>query len=408
MIEEGFRCRGCGSTDAHVILDMGKMPLANAFVTDESDDADAFRAPLSLVMCEHCNLIQLGQQADREQLFRNYLWVTGTSDAAARHAPWLSQRLAERYLDADRNLLVEIASNDGFFLQHYRDAGFAIQGVDPSNVAGEANERGLPTIQDFFGKAVAERIVTEQGKAQVVVARNVIGHSSELRDLFAGVDHLLADDGHFVIEHPYGYLLRSEVQYDQVFHEHVSYPTIQSVSNLLAEFGMKIVDIDFVNMNGGSMLIDAARLADPAPEAGHEMRAFEKFIRLNEAAGWDEFRDTVLRQRTALVDLLKTLKNEGKSVGGYGAAAKSMTMLNFCGIDTELVEVFADANPKKQGLMCPGVRIPVVSPNELLERKPDYILIGAWNLKTEIIRQLREEKGFAGKFIIPLPLPTVV
>ena len=408
MIEAEFSCRGCGSKLAYDLLDMGQMPLANAFVTGESDDADAFRAPLGLVMCEDCRLIQLGQQVDREQLFRNYLWVTGTSDAAAKHAPWLSQRLAERYLNGENNLLVEIASNDGFFLRHYRDAGFAIQGVDPSNVAGEANACGLPTIQDFFGKAVADRIVAEQGQAAVVVARNVIGHSSELRDLFAGVASLLASGGHFVIEHPYGYLLRNEVQYDQVFHEHVSYPTIQSVANLLEQYGMKIVGVDFVDMNGGSMLIEAAHHADPAPEAGLEMRAFEKFIKLNESKGWDEFRTAVHRQRSALVSLLESLKDKGKTVGGYGAAAKSMTMLNFCNIGTNLVQVFADANPKKQGMMCPGVRIPVVSPNDLLAMEPDYILIGAWNLKKEIIRQLREDMGYGGKFIIPLPMPTVL
>lgn len=408
MVTGKFICRGCGSPRATCLLDMGMMPLANDFVADERDNADAFRAPLGLVICESCKLIQLAQQVDRERLFRNYLWVTGTSKAAAQHAHWLSQRLAERYLTSESDLLVEIASNDGFFLDHYRKSGFVIQGVDPSNVAGDANSRGLPTIQEFFGKTVATKILSDKGKAKVVVARNVIGHSSELRDLFAGVEILLSENGRFIIEHPYGYFLRSDVQYDQIFHEHVSYPTVQSVSNLLDQFGMKIVDIDFVDMNGGSMLIDAARVSDPAPEAGKEIRSFEKLIRLNEAAGWLDFQLSVSRQRRALVELLQSLRSDGKTIVGYGAAAKCMTMLNFCGIDRSLVEVFGDANPKKQGLMCPGVRIPVVSPAQLLEKEPDFILIGAWNLKSEIISELRGEMGFKGKFIIPLPMPSIV
>ena len=408
MIEETFICRSCNGGRSQVLLDMGLQPLANAFVRNPDDDADQFRAPLTLVMCENCRLIQLRQQVDRERLFRHYLWVTGTSDAAARHAAWFSRRLADRYLSADDDFLVEIASNDGFFLQHFREAGFRVRGVDPSDVGAGANARGLPTIQDFFGSDVALRIVAEEGKAKVVVARNVIGHSSELRDLIDGVSRVLAPRGRFVIEHPYAYLLRAEVQYDTIFHEHVSYPTLQSVANLIGQFAMKIVDVSFVGMNGGSMLIEAAHQSDPAPEAGLETRRFENFVRLNEPDGWEGFRAAVSAQRVALIDLLRRLADEGRSVGGYGAAAKCMTMLNYCGIDTRLVKAFADANPKKQGLLCPGVRIPVVSPDELLAMNPDYIVIGAWNLKEEIIRQLREKKGYRGRFIVPLPSPSVV
>jgi len=387
---------------------MGEVPLANAFVESSLGSADSFRAPLSLVMCDHCRLIQIQKLVDREQLFSDYLWVTGTSRAAARHAPWLASRLASRYLTEANNFLVEIASNDGFFLRHYREAGFRIQGVDPSNIALTANDAGLPSIRGFFGCEIAERIVREQGKPAIVVARNVLGHSSELRDLIGGVEMMLAPGGRLVIEHPYAYLMREEVQYDQIFHEHVSYPTIQSLSNLLEQFNLKIVDVSFVDMNGGSILVEAAHSCDQVPEAGLEMKEFENFIQLNEPQGWERFRSAVFNQRDALVQLLEELRADQALITGYGAAAKCMTMLNFCQIDTRLISAFGDANPKKQGLLCPGVRIPVVSPEELLAMNPDYILLGAWNLKEEIIRQFRDEWGYAGKFISPAPMPVIM
>ncbi|MFT4712023.1 MAG: SAM-dependent methyltransferase [Candidatus Azotimanducaceae bacterium] len=407
MKSTGYSCRSCGGEKAHTILDMGLLPLANAFVSSPADTADSFRAQQTLVMCDDCRLVQLRELVDREELFRNYLWVTGTSVAAANHARWLSARLAGRYMNQQNNLLVEIASNDGFFLRHYRDAGFDILGVDPSNVAGQANDSGLPTIQTFFGKDVAEKIIAERGQANIIVARNVLGHSSELRDLVEGASMLLAPGGRIIIEHPYAYLMRSEVQYDQIFHEHASYPTVQSLSNLISQFGLKITEVTFVDMNGGSMLVEISNESEQVPPGGLEIMEFENFIQLNDPTGWREFSNSVIRQKQELVALLRKLKSEGKTVAGYGAAAKSMVMLNYCGIDLSLVNIFADANPSKQGLSCPGVRIPVVSPDEMLATNPDYILIGAWNLKKEIIQYLREEKGFSGKFIIPLPLPSI-
>ncbi len=408
MTDDAFSCRCCGSRNRATVLDMGSVPLANDFVAPGDEVGDAFRAPLALVMCRDCCLIQLESLVDRERLFSNYLWVTGTSQAAAQHAPWLAQRLSDRYLETKGNVLVEIASNDGFFLRHYRDAGFRILGVDPSNVALDADAAGLTSIRGFFGSDIARDIVSKHGEANVIVARNVLGHSSELRDLIAGAALLLAEGGRFVIEHPYAYLMREEVQYDQIFHEHVSYPTVQSLANLLEQFNLKIVDVEFAPMNGGSVLLEAAHEGDPAPEAGLEMRAFENFIQLNEPEGWAGFRRAVHRQRDALRELLEQLADEGKVVVGYGAAAKCMTMLNYCYIDTKLVSAFGDANPRKQGLLCPGVRIPVVSPEDLVALNPDYILLGAWNLQTEIVKQFREEWGFQGKFICPVPMPEIL
>jgi hypothetical protein len=405
---ETFACRACDNTETAILLDLGRLPLANAFVKDVHDDADQFRESLTLVMCQSCRLIQIRDAVDRRQLFNSFLWVTATSETTKNYARWFSARAKERYGQEPGRFLVEIASNDGFFLEHYSAAGFDILGVDPSNLAEEANQRGIPSIRDFFGQVVANRIVAERGPADVIVARNVLGHVSELQDLVAGIRTLLARDGVCLLESPYACFLRNELQYDTIFHEHLSYLTVQSVSNLMARFAMKITDVTFVPMNGGSFLFEIRHQESPVPRNDQAIVDFEAIIGLNEPGGWKDFAQAVQEQRSAFVSLLHRVKNEAKRVVGYGAAAKCMTMLNFCNITPDLLPAIGDANTRKQGLLCPGVRIPVVSPDELLQPTPDYIMIGAWNLQAEIIRFFREKKGYRNKFIVPLPTPRIV
>jgi len=403
-----FHCRGCGSDRTTLLLDMGRLPLANAFVESESGTDDRNREQLTLVMCERCGLAQIKEVVAREKLFGSYLWVIATSQTARTYAASFAERLRDRYNPAGRPFLVEIASNDGFFLEHYRRVGFDILGVDPSNLAAEADARGLPSIQEFFGVGVAERIVSERGPADVIVARNVLGHVCQLQDLVAGMKRLLAPDGRMVIESPYAFMLRTEVQYDTIFHEHMSYLTIGSVAALMARYEMKITDVDYCRMNGGSFVLEVAHDAADVTSNVEAALNFENLIDLNRPAGWRRFARQVHAQRDALRTLLEQLKADGRRVVGYGAAAKAMTMLNFCSVTPDLLAAMGDANPRKQGLLCPGVRMPVVSPEELMAMDPEYILIGAWNFQEEIIRTFREKLGYRGKFIIPLPMPAVV
>jgi novobiocin biosynthesis protein NovU/D-mycarose 3-C-methyltransferase len=403
-----FACRACDGTSTAVLLDMGRLPLADAFVASADATDDRITENLTLVMCEACGLIQLREEVPREKLFRSYLWVSGTSETAGRHATWLAERLRARHRLSSSPFLVEVASNDGFFLEHYRRVGgFRILGVDPSNLAEEADQRGIPSVRDFFGRAVAGRIRSDRGPADVIVARNVLGHASALQDLVGGVKDLLAATGVFVLEVPYAYFLRAEVQYDTIFHEHISYPTIASVANLMRRFGMKLTDVSFVQMNGGSMLCEIRHEDAPVDRNDQALLDFEAIIELNVPRGWTRFAEAVEAQRASFVALLERLAADGKKVVGYGAAAKSMTMLNYCGISPRLLPVIGDANPRKQGLLCPGVRIPVVSPAAVVSERPDYIMIGAWNFKDEIMRSFREKMGYRGRFIIPLPTPTL-
>ena len=403
-----FACRACESAGTTVLLDLGRLPLANAFVKSHNDDDDLFTENLTLVMCDSCHLIQIRDAVPREKLFSSFLWVTATSQTTKDYARWFSARTKERYQKRAGRFLVEIASNDGFFLERYREDGFDILGVDPCDLAEEAARRGLPSLRDFFGMAVAERIVQEQGHADVIVARNVLGHVDQLRDLVAGMKHLLSENGVCLVESPYAYFLRNETQYDTIFHEHLSYLTVESVSNLMARFDLKLTDITFVPMNGGSFLFEIMHQSSPVGRGDRTMIDFEEIIELNKPGGWKDFAHAVVNQRTLLVSLLRDLAAKGKKVVGYGAAAKSMTMLNFCGITVDLLSQIGDANPRKQGLLCPGVRIPVVSPDELMKSNPDYIMIGAWNFKDEIIRFFREKMGYRNEFIVPLPVPKIV
>lgn len=407
MTSAAFACRGCESKNATVLLDMGRLPLANAFVQDDNGTEDQFTESLTLVMCDACRLIQIREEVPREKLFGSYLWVSGTSASTKSYATWFSNRLKKRYQRKHRPLLVEVASNDGFFLEHYRSVGFDVLGVDPSNLAEEANTRGLPSIRDFFGIEVAKRIRRERGSADMIVARNVLGHSSQLQDLIAGMQCLLSPTGVLIVEVPYAYFLRQETQYDTIFHEHLSYLTVGSVANLMARFGMKITEVTFVQMNGGSLLCEIVHQDAPHPRGDQSLIDFETLIELNQPSGWRGFTEAVAAQRSAFVGLLKEFAAAGKTVVGYGAAAKSMTMLNYCGVTRDLLPLMGDANPRKQGLLCPGVRIPVVSPEALMACNPDYIMIGAWNFKDEIMRFFRDKMGYRNRFIVPLPVPTV-
>ena len=398
MNAEKFACRACDGTETTVLLDLGKLPLANAFVKNETDTDDRFTETLTLVMCNRCQLIQIRDEVPREKLYSSFLWVTATSETTKNYARWFSARTRDRYQETVGRFLVEIASNDGYFLEHYRADGFKILGVDPSNLAEEADKRGIPSIRDFFGKAIAECILREHGHANVIVARNVLGHVSELQDLVAGIKLLLGRDGVCLIESPYAYFLRNEIQYDTIFHEHLSYLTV----------GMKLTGITFVPMNGGSFLFEISHEESPRGRGDQTTIDFEDIIGLNKVEGWKDFGEAVAYQRSSMRGLLETLAAEGKHVVGYGAAAKSMTMLNFCGVTRKWLAAMGDANPRKQGLLCPGVRIPVVSPEALMELKPDYILVGAWNFKDEIIRFFREKMSYRNRFIIPLPLPRIV
>jgi novobiocin biosynthesis protein NovU/D-mycarose 3-C-methyltransferase len=401
-----FSCRACAGTDAAVLLDLGPLPLANAFVRPGGPAADEEREPVTLVMCRSCRLLQLREIVARERLFSNFVWVSGTSAAARQHAASLAQRLAGRMPGG--GLLVELMSNDGVTLEACRVAGFTVLGVDPSDVAAEARSRGVPSIPAYFGRTVAEQIRAERGPADVILAKHALEHTSELTDLMSGVTHLLRPGGRFVIQVPYAMPMREQTQYDTVFHEHVTYWTVGSLVGLLRRHGLQVRELTFLPVNGGSILTEAVAGAGDPCEAARAALELEDVLRLNDPRGWEPFTRRVLEQRDALRRLLFGLSEGGSKVLGYGAAAKFMVMLNYCGITREQLPLVGDANARKQGLLCPGVRIPVGSPEAVVAAQPDYVLIGAWTFRDEIMQHFREKLGYRGRFLLPLPVPCEV
>ena len=397
-----FECRLCGATEPQPVVDLGDLPLANAFANPATgDDPDGPRFPVALVMCGACHLLQLREPAPRSHLFDEYLWTTGTSSTAVAHASALAGRVAAL---RPGSFLVEVASNDGTFLQAFADAGLRVLGVEPSNLADEASAAGRPTMRSYFDGDAAGRILEEHGPAQVIVARNVIGHTDDLRGLLDGIGRLLAPDGVLIVESPYALLLSAQLQYDTIFHEHVSYFTLSTLSTALRSVGLEIVDFDTVDLNGGSFLCTATRGGTPTTRG---VLALEEQLSLNEVDGWWDYEARVSRQRGDLLDAIDSISAAGGRLVGYGAAAKTMTMLNYCGIGPDRIGQFADANPRKQGLLCPGVRIPVASWADVAASEPSHVLVGPWNLQTEIVASLRAG-GFTGDFVVPLPVPRVL
>ena len=303
---------------------------------------------------------------------------------------------------------MELASNDGLLLRQLAERGYAVQGVEPSNLADEATAEGLPTLRAFFGAEVARELVDRDGLADVVVARNVLGHVADLQGFLEGVALLLRPGGVFIVESPYAQRLREGLQYDYVFHEHVSYFTVTTLAEALTRYGLAPSHLGFVDLNGGSYLCEAERTerarAGPALDPVLEL---ERVCELNEPEAWSWYPAAVEQQRRQLRGLLEDLANEPATVVAYGAAARTMTMFNACKIGTDLLSAIADGNPRKQGLLCPGSRIPVVSPEDLLARNPDCVLIGPWNFAHEISGQLRE-RGYAGRLAVGLPVPRVL
>lgn len=390
-------CRVCKS-GVQQIVDLGNVPLANDF------DTKGGYHPLRFGICQSCGLLQVMDDVPPEQMFVEYPWVSGTSRTMQQYAKEFADFVGR---DHNKNATVpfalEIASNDGLLLGELKECGFVVLGVDPSSAANIANKKGLLTVRDFFGESTAKSIASESGKADVVIARNVVGHVNDPVDLVLGIDAVLTEEGDVYIESPYAGLLRDQLQYDTIFHEHFSYLTITTLANLLDRIDLKIASLGWSPMNGGSFVVKAQRKMRSHCEAAVAVMALEKMTKLNSFDGWKAFGLSVYRQSAELRAILDVCG----PVAAYGAAAKFMTMLSVCHLGTESITMVADDNPMKHGKHCPGTNIPVVSCDELIRSRPSHVLIGAWNYEKEIIDRLLAS-GYCGEFISSLPIPRVL
>jgi SAM-dependent methyltransferase len=401
----GRACRVCGSRDLWQFLDLGSMPPANALLrTDELSHVE-MRYPLAVSHCPSCELVQLTHVVAPEALFQHYVYFSSISAAMAQHFAALANEVAERFVPPN-GLVVEIGSNDGILLRSLIDRPIRIQGVDPArNVAETARARGVPTIAEFFSVPVAEEILREQGKAAAILGNNVFAHIDDLDEVMRGMQLLLADDGVVVLEFPYVVDFLHNLEFDTVYHEHLSYFGVRPLKWLFRRFDFEIFDVRKQAVHGGTIRVYGRRRSSSKPVspsvAKHDALELEE--KTADPDRLTRFAHDVASLRTSLRDLVSKLRTDNKRVVGYTAPAKGNVLLNYCGFGPDQIGYLADATPAKQGLYSPGVRIPIRSPEHFRVDRPDYALLLAWNHRDEILNVERAYRAAGGKFIIPVP-----
>ncbi|MEU6083138.1 class I SAM-dependent methyltransferase [Streptomyces sp. NPDC047108] len=402
-------CRVCGSERWQQVVSFGKVPLANGFLDADGSHEDEEAYPLEVISCRTCRLLSLTAVVDPQVLYRTYSYVTSGSETMARHLRTVVRLCGKRVDLAGGGLVVELGSNTGDQLLAFRAAGARILGVDPArNLAAIAVDRGVPTLPEYFDSATARAVADEHGKAALILGRHVFAHIDDVADVLAGVRELLAEDGLFTIEVPYAVDLVEQLAFDTIYHEHLSYFLISTLDALFARHGLRTVDVERLPVHGGSVLVSAA----PAEGPWRTHDRVRALIEQERAAGYlddavyDAFAARVRTTCTDLSRLVRGLVADGHRIAAYGASAKGTTLLNICGLGRTELEFCTDTTPQKQGRLTPGTRIPVVAPEDVT-RPPDHYLLLAWNYAEEI---LRKESAFlegGGRFIIPVPEPTV-
>ncbi len=404
-------CRFCGATLEFTVVDLGMSPLCESYVrVDELREREAFY-PLHVFACERCYLVQLEAFVPEEEIFTEYAYFSAYSTSWVEHARRYVAMIRERLsLDA-ADFVVELASNDGYLLQHFVGTGIPVLGVDPAaNTAVAAKDRGVPTLVAFFGRGTAEQLVADDRRATLIIGNNVLAQVPDLNDFVAGVTILLRDDGTATFEFPHLLCLLDGLQYDTIYHEHYSYFSLATIVEVLAAHGLAVYDVEELPTHGGSLRVYAQHTDGPhrQTKAVSALLVREEREGLRSAQRYARFAEDVRESKRALLDLLITLRREGKQIVGYGAPGKGNTLLNYCGIRTDVLDYTVDRNPYKQGLFTPGTRIPIHAPEKIAETRPDYVLLLPWNLVEEISDQLAYIGEWGGRLIVPIPVARIV
>lgn len=395
-------CRSCGSSDLEPILDLGVSPLADRLPTDPADDE--YRCPLHAVFCKSCSLVQIVETVDPEILFyAEYPYFSSVSASLLEHTKQnVEEIIATRNLGPD-HLVVELASNDGYLLQYYHRKGIRVLGIDPSEApAKKAREAGIETLITFFSHDAAKQLRADGISADVIHGNNVLAHVADTNGFVAGIGEILGEDGIVVIEAPYVRDLIEKNEFDTIYHQHLCYFSVTAVDALFRRHGMYLNDVRRIPIHGGSLRLFFGKKENVQPSV-RTVLAEERQIGIDRPEFYRDFAERVRGFKKALLDLLQDLRSQGKRIAGYGAAAKGCTLINYVGIDRNLMEFIVDRNEYKQGKYMSGQLQPIRAPEYLLESMPDYVLILPWNFADEILRQQAEFRSRGGKFIVPLP-----
>jgi len=406
-------CRSCGHSGLETVLSLGSTPLANALLTADQITRPEESYPLDLALCPYCSLVQITETVSPEKLFGEYFYLSSFSDTMLLHAEEIATRLVRSRGLGSAHLVIEVASNDGYLLQYYKRSGVPVLGIEPAtNIARIAEqERGIPTLCEFFGDALAERLSTEGRLADVVHANNVLAHVSDLNGFVSGLSRLLQQDGVAVIEVPYVKEMIDHCEFDTIYHEHLSYFSLTALHDLFRRHGMNITDVERVPIHGGTLRIFAMK-----DDEGRVKQSSAVELLLAEEAKWGVskvafyrgFGERVEGLRRDLLQLLNELKAQGRRIAVYGASAKGSTLLNYFGIGRETLDYVVDRSTMKQGYYTPGTHLRIYPPARLLEEAPDYALLLTWNFADEILAQQAEYRRRGGRFIIPVPEVRIV
>lgn len=401
-------CCICKNKRLTKFLDLGAQPPSDGFLRKDDLEKPEARYPLELFFCEDCGLVQLGHVVDPKELFTEYAYTTGMNNQLRANFKALVEKLVSRFHIDQGDFAVDIGSNDGTLLQNYTPHGVRVLGIDPSSAAKIAEERGIPTIREFFSEETAKTVLQKHGQSRVITATNVFAHMPDVNSFMLGINRLLAPDGVFVTESGYLLDMIETGGYDAVYHEHLRYYSLQPLVRLFSDFGMDVFDAERIESHSGSIRVYAARVgAYPVQASVAKLRVGEERAGLYLAEIFLAFGKRARAHRSALSTLLHKLKAEGKKIVGVGAPAKGNTLLNSCGIGVETLDMLVEKSPLKIGLYAPGSHIPVKSEELLFAEQPEYALLLSWNLADELIPKLRA-KGYRGKFIIPFPAAHIV
>jgi SAM-dependent methyltransferase len=403
-------CRLCTAPLGRTFVDLGMSPLANSYIAPEDAEHPERFYPLHARVCDACLLVQLPAMETPEAIFSDYAYFSSVSATWLDHARRYAEEAIERWQLGAASRVVEIASNDGYLLRNFVSAGVPALGVEPAaNVAATAIAAGVPTLVDFFGAACAERIAAT-GHANLIVANNVLAHVPDMNDFLAGFAALLAPRGVATFEFPHLLNLIEQTQFDTIYHEHYSYLSLGACERALARHGLAVFDVEEVPTHGGSLRVFAAHDAEDrrATERAEHVRAREREAGMDAIDGYRGFAARVADCRDAFLTALIDARRDGLRVAAYGAPAKGNTLLNYCGVRSDLIAFTVDRSPHKQGLLLPGTRIPILSPDAIATERPDILVVLPWNLRDEIIAQMAGIRAWGGRFLIPVPRPEII